>query len=120
MDKNVEKMQVRQGYRNLWHTDLISTIRADTPCMNTICSHVKFLFLSNYCCSVWLLRKNARKGGKKIGYEQWKLIQFDCLDSFEFLFSSWIIIISFIFGLCLVTENIIMLFFIRLVQIFYY
>ena len=32
----------------------------------------------------------------------------------------WIIIISFIFGLCLVTEKIIMLFFISLVQIFYY
>uniref|UniRef100_A0A7N2R3C3 Uncharacterized protein n=1 Tax=Quercus lobata TaxID=97700 RepID=A0A7N2R3C3_QUELO len=31
MDKNVEKMQVRKNYRNLWHTDLMSTIRADTP-----------------------------------------------------------------------------------------
>ncbi|KAI4332342.1 hypothetical protein L6164_017260 [Bauhinia variegata] len=25
------KMQVRQNYGNLWHTDLMSTIQADTP-----------------------------------------------------------------------------------------
>ncbi|XP_058732048.1 uncharacterized protein LOC131603658 [Vicia villosa] len=49
--QNLEKMQLRQNYRNLWHTDLMRTIQADTP----------------YCCfAVWcapcvsyLLRKRA-------------------------------------------------------------
>ncbi|PON62918.1 PLAC8 family protein [Parasponia andersonii] len=30
--EHLEKMQLRQNYRNLWHTDLMSTIQADTPC----------------------------------------------------------------------------------------
>lgn len=28
----MDKMQLRQNYRNLWHTDLLGTIQADTPC----------------------------------------------------------------------------------------
>ncbi|GAV76107.1 PLAC8 domain-containing protein [Cephalotus follicularis] len=32
---HMEKMQLRQNYRNLWHTDLMGTIKADTPCNNT-------------------------------------------------------------------------------------
>nr|GLL29219.1 uncharacterized protein LOC109165540 [Ipomoea trifida]GMD10521.1 putative PLAC8 family protein [Ipomoea batatas] len=27
----MDKMQLRQNYRNLWHTDLMGTIQADTP-----------------------------------------------------------------------------------------
>lgn len=51
MDKNVEKMQVRKNYRNLWHTDLMSTIRADTPycCFAVWCAP----------CASYLLRKRA-------------------------------------------------------------
>lgn len=29
----MDKMQLRQNYRNLWHTDLMGTIQADTPCI---------------------------------------------------------------------------------------
>ncbi|GAU19411.1 hypothetical protein TSUD_76550 [Trifolium subterraneum] len=29
--QNLEKMQLRQNYRNLWHTDLMRTIQVDTP-----------------------------------------------------------------------------------------
>ena len=28
----VEKMQLRQGYRNVWHTDLTNAVAADLPC----------------------------------------------------------------------------------------
>lgn len=28
----LDKMQLRQSYRNLWHSDLMSTVSADTPC----------------------------------------------------------------------------------------
>lgn len=28
----MDKLQVRQNYRNLWHTDLMHTIQADTGC----------------------------------------------------------------------------------------
>ncbi|KAL4373928.1 hypothetical protein AHAS_Ahas05G0130800 [Arachis hypogaea] len=30
--QKLEKMQLRQNYRNFWHTDLMSTIQADAPC----------------------------------------------------------------------------------------
>ncbi|KAG5061512.1 hypothetical protein JHK87_002541 [Glycine soja] len=29
--QHIEKMQLRQNFRNLWHSDLLSTIQADTP-----------------------------------------------------------------------------------------
>jgi hypothetical protein len=29
---NMDKMQLRQSYRNLWHTDLTNAIQADFPC----------------------------------------------------------------------------------------
>ncbi|KAH1223350.1 hypothetical protein GmHk_11G030850 [Glycine max] len=29
--QHIEKMQLRQNFRNLWHSDLFSTIQADTP-----------------------------------------------------------------------------------------
>ncbi|KAB1219472.1 hypothetical protein CJ030_MR3G012268 [Morella rubra] len=32
MDKHVEKMQLRQNNPNVWHTDLMGTMVADTPC----------------------------------------------------------------------------------------
>jgi len=30
--QHIEKMQLRQNFRNFWHTDLFTTIQADTPC----------------------------------------------------------------------------------------
>ncbi|RDX76120.1 hypothetical protein CR513_43926, partial [Mucuna pruriens] len=38
--QHIEKMQVRQSYRNLWHTDLLNTIQSDTPLLRVyrICS----------------------------------------------------------------------------------
>ncbi|KAF3340345.1 hypothetical protein FCM35_KLT16116 [Carex littledalei] len=35
--ESLEKMQLRQNYRNLWHTDLMNTIKADFPCMFAVC-----------------------------------------------------------------------------------
>ncbi|XP_019444659.1 PREDICTED: uncharacterized protein LOC109348608 [Lupinus angustifolius] len=49
--QNLEKMQIRQNYRNLWHTDLMNTIQADTPycCFSLWCAP----------CASYLLRKRA-------------------------------------------------------------
>ncbi|CAJ2676543.1 uncharacterized protein LOC123914098 isoform X2 [Trifolium pratense] len=49
--QNLEKMQVRQNYRNLWHTDLMRTIQVDTPycCFSLWCAP----------CVSYLLRKRA-------------------------------------------------------------
>ncbi|PIA49257.1 hypothetical protein AQUCO_01300246v1 [Aquilegia coerulea] len=49
--QSLEKMKVRQNYRNLWHTDLMSTIQADTP----------YCCLALWCapCVSYLLRKRA-------------------------------------------------------------
>ncbi|CAL0311413.1 unnamed protein product [Lupinus luteus] len=49
--QNLEKMQIRQNYRNLWHTDLTNTIQADTPycCFALWCAP----------CASYLLRKRA-------------------------------------------------------------
>ncbi|KAF9668988.1 hypothetical protein SADUNF_Sadunf14G0060700 [Salix dunnii] len=33
LDDQVEKMEMRKNYRNVWHTNLLSTISADTPCI---------------------------------------------------------------------------------------
>ncbi|XP_065864204.1 uncharacterized protein [Euphorbia lathyris] len=51
LDDTVEKMQLRQSYRNLWHTDLLSTIGADTPfcCFSLICGP----------CASYMMRKRA-------------------------------------------------------------
>ncbi|GAB2224136.1 hypothetical protein Droror1_Dr00004884 [Drosera rotundifolia] len=48
---DLEKMQARQQYRNLWHVDLMSTIAADCPycCFACFCGP----------CSSYLLRKRA-------------------------------------------------------------
>jgi len=32
---NLEKMHLRQSYRNLWHTDIMGTMKADFPCMQS-------------------------------------------------------------------------------------
>ncbi|XP_010314492.1 uncharacterized protein [Solanum lycopersicum] len=50
----LNKMQVRQNYRNLWHTDLMSTIQADTP----------YCCFALWCgpCASYLLRKRALYG----------------------------------------------------------
>ncbi|KAJ8900515.1 hypothetical protein K2173_025292 [Erythroxylum novogranatense] len=47
----VEKMQSRQSYRNVWHADLMDTIAVDTPycCFSMFCGP----------CSSYLLRKRA-------------------------------------------------------------
>ncbi|XP_074264797.1 uncharacterized protein LOC141587245 isoform X1 [Silene latifolia] len=47
----IQKMETRQNYRNLWHTDLVNAVQADTPycCFATFCSP----------CASYLLRKRA-------------------------------------------------------------
>ncbi|KAL2902748.1 Glycine-rich protein A3 [Bienertia sinuspersici] len=47
----LQKMEVRQNYRNFWHTDLLRTIQADTPycCLSLFCSP----------CVSYMLRKRA-------------------------------------------------------------
>ncbi|WOG85818.1 hypothetical protein DCAR_0105011 [Daucus carota subsp. sativus] len=47
----LEKMQIRQGYRNVWHTDLISTMTADAPfcCFAALCAP----------CASYMLRRRA-------------------------------------------------------------
>ncbi|KAK7307867.1 hypothetical protein VNO77_41294 [Canavalia gladiata] len=49
--RRIEKMQLRQNYRNLWHADLLSTIQADTPycCFALWCAP----------CVSYMLRKRA-------------------------------------------------------------
>ncbi|MBA0593443.1 hypothetical protein Gorai_010386, partial [Gossypium raimondii] len=42
----LDKMKVRQEYRNLWHTDLMSTIQRDPPCNSSFVS----FFLSVFLC----------------------------------------------------------------------
>ncbi|KAJ0090732.1 hypothetical protein Patl1_14483 [Pistacia atlantica] len=32
-DAAMEKMQLRQSYQNMWHTDLLGSIKKDTPFM---------------------------------------------------------------------------------------
>uniref|UniRef100_A0A166D4Y5 Rhodopsin n=1 Tax=Daucus carota subsp. sativus TaxID=79200 RepID=A0A166D4Y5_DAUCS len=52
---SLDKMQLRQNYRNLWHSDLVSTIRTDTPCLRDRAPNSP---LSGPCVS-YLLRKRA-------------------------------------------------------------
>ncbi|KAH1135558.1 hypothetical protein AAZX31_05G195800 [Glycine max] len=49
--ESIEKMLSRQNYRNLWHTDLLRSIQADTP----------YCCLALWCapCVSYLLRKRA-------------------------------------------------------------
>ncbi|BAU00579.1 hypothetical protein VIGAN_10218800 [Vigna angularis var. angularis] len=49
--QHIEKMQLRQNFRNFWHTDLFTTIQADTPycCFALWCAP----------CVSYLLRKRA-------------------------------------------------------------
>ncbi|KAK1352781.1 Proteasome subunit alpha type 5-1 family protein [Heracleum sosnowskyi] len=49
--KQLEKMQGRQGFRNEWHSDLMSAMTADAPycCFAVCCPH----------CASYLLRKRA-------------------------------------------------------------
>ncbi|KAD4384673.1 hypothetical protein E3N88_24841 [Mikania micrantha] len=48
----LDKMQLRQNYRNVWHTDLMRTISADTPFFYKI-------FTCSGPCVSYLLRKRA-------------------------------------------------------------
>ncbi|XP_076891671.1 uncharacterized protein LOC143543185 [Bidens hawaiensis] len=50
----VDKMKYRKSYRNVWHTDLISTMAADTP-------YCCFAFFCGPCAS-YMLRKRALYG----------------------------------------------------------
>ncbi|XP_056686826.1 uncharacterized protein [Spinacia oleracea] len=47
----LQKMEVRQNFRNMWHTDLLRTIQADTPycCLSLFCAP----------CVSYMLRKRA-------------------------------------------------------------
>jgi hypothetical protein len=47
----IEKMQLRQGYRNVWHTDLTNAVAADLP----------WCCLSLWCgpCVSYMLRRRA-------------------------------------------------------------
>ncbi|KAH7839511.1 hypothetical protein Vadar_005205 [Vaccinium darrowii] len=49
--QHMEKMQLRQNYRNVWHTDLTNTIKADT----------RYCCFALWCgpCVSYLLRKRA-------------------------------------------------------------
>lgn len=47
----MDKMQARQGFRNVWHTDLVGTMSADLP-------HFCFALWCSPCAS-YLLRKRA-------------------------------------------------------------
>lgn len=49
--EHIEKMQLRQNFRNVWHSDLLNTIKVDTP---TCC-------FALWCapCVSYLLRKRA-------------------------------------------------------------
>ncbi|KAE8712883.1 homeobox protein BEL1-like protein [Hibiscus syriacus] len=49
--EHMEKMKLRQNYRNLWHTDLMHTIQQDTP----------YCCLALWCgpCVSYMLRKRA-------------------------------------------------------------
>ncbi|KAJ6400614.1 hypothetical protein OIU84_016123 [Salix udensis] len=51
LDDQVEKMEIRKNYRNVWHTNLLSTISADTP----------YCLFSLFCgpCVSYMLRKRA-------------------------------------------------------------
>ncbi|KAL9385414.1 hypothetical protein Peur_022424 [Populus x canadensis] len=51
LDDQVEKMEMRKSYRNVWHTNLLSTISADTP----------YCLFSLFCgpCVSYMLRKRA-------------------------------------------------------------
>ena len=43
--ESIEKMLSRQNYRNLWHTDLLRSIQADTPCKDSLSlTHTLFQF----------------------------------------------------------------------------
>lgn len=48
----LEKMQARQNFRNLWHTDLMGTIQADTRCKLLL---YLFLIIGSSCDCFFLL-----------------------------------------------------------------
>ncbi|KAG2543890.1 hypothetical protein PVAP13_9NG775200 [Panicum virgatum] len=57
---NLEKMHLRQSYRNLWHTDIMGTMRADFPycCLALWCAHLACGTRLGPCVS-YMLRKRA-------------------------------------------------------------
>ncbi|KAF3516090.1 hypothetical protein DY000_02061069 [Brassica cretica] len=61
--EKLEKMQLRQSYRNVWQSDLMSTVTADTPCdylIYIVASRVSVVTpCSSGPCVSYLLRKRA-------------------------------------------------------------
>ncbi|THG17551.1 hypothetical protein TEA_011463 [Camellia sinensis var. sinensis] len=60
--EHLDKMQLRQNYRNLWHTDLMGTIQVDTPCtlslsLSLLYSNMVLIlvcfFDANCCLAFW-------------------------------------------------------------------
>jgi hypothetical protein len=59
----IEKMQLRQGYRNVWHTDLTNAVAADLPwcCLSLwwwVGGHASAGFPNGPCVS-YMLRRRA-------------------------------------------------------------
>ncbi|XP_076912774.1 uncharacterized protein LOC143571162 isoform X1 [Bidens hawaiensis] len=74
--EHLDKMQLRQSYRNVWHTDLMSTISADTPycCFALFCGpcvsyllHKRALYndMSRYTCCAGYMPCSGRCGESK-------------------------------------------------------
>jgi hypothetical protein len=61
---NIEKMHLRQSYRNVWHTDIMSTMQADFPCTLAAAAARPLHFFSSphpprisRCAIWWVLRR---------------------------------------------------------------
>ncbi|CAH8380640.1 unnamed protein product [Eruca vesicaria subsp. sativa] len=76
MADKVEKMKARQDYRNLWHSDLMGTVTADTPycCLACVCGPcVSYLLrrralyndMSRYTCCAGYMPCSGRCGESK-------------------------------------------------------
>ncbi|KAG2302893.1 hypothetical protein Bca52824_031544 [Brassica carinata] len=76
MADKAEKMKLRQDYRNLWHSDLMGTVTADTPycCLACVCGPcVSYLLrrralyndMSRYTCCAGYMPCSGRCGESK-------------------------------------------------------
>ena len=50
----MDKMQLRQNYRNFWHTDLMGTIQADTPCILSLSLLLSLCTNTDIHCFVYM------------------------------------------------------------------
>lgn len=64
MQQQVEKMQLRQGFQNLWHTDLMGTVTADTPCKWS------YLIIGRWLVFFCLVSENMRENKKMKGKQR--------------------------------------------------